>query len=584
MTLRQGSVTVTAVALGLLLAVLYGTAQLVLLGRLARLEASQVRQSVGWAQSALSDELENLQAMTASYAAWDDMYLHAERPNPTWATKELAADTLPKARIHAVMIVNDSAEIVTSTGYRLSDSGMIPVPADVREFVLHSTELLHPGVEAAAGGLVRLPSGPALIASRAIVHSDGSGPARGALIMVRYLDDDQVKRLASTTHLSLTLVAPGSGQLPGGLPVAAKMSDSATAVTREVSDSTLEGYVVLPDFQGRPALGVVVSKPRDIYQQARTALHTLLGIVVFFSVVLFGGLVVATWRVTRSLQRLSVRIGDSAAGVSGTAYEVARSAESLSQGSTEQTTSLRQTSTAMDEMTGMTRRNAERSRAASVLMTDVDDRVAESNGALAAMVTSMAAIQDSSQKVARIIRTIDEIAFQTNILALNAAVEAARAGVAGAGFAVVADEVRNLAQRSADAAKDTASLIEESVTTAQGGATQVAEVEASIAGITDSVTKLKGLVEEVSVASGQQEQGIQQVLAVIDRMQQITEGTASTAHESMTTVQKLHEQVGTSMSVIQELDMLVGHAATPQTADRSPVHTGAGTPETRAAA
>src|SRR6185436_18602909 len=139
--------------------------------------------------------------------------------------------------------------------------------------------------------------------------------------------------------------------------------------------------------------------------------------------------------------------------------------------------------------------NANNSREAAGLMASVDQKVRESNEALAGMITSMQNIQESSRHVAKIMKTIDEIAFQTNILALNAAVEAARAGEAGMGFAVVADEVRNLAQRSASAARDTASLIDASIARAHAGGEKVQEVAAAIGAITDSVTQVKGLVE-----------------------------------------------------------------------------------------
>src|SRR5476649_2596953 len=135
----------------------------------------------------------------------------------------------------------------------------------------------------------------------------------------------------------------------------------------------------------------------------------------------------------------------------------------------------------------MTRQNSENAAQAAVLAADVAQQMTDSNTALGEMVTSMIEIEASSAKVAKIIKTIDEIAFQTNILALNAAVEAARAGEAGMGFAVVADEVRNLAQRSAQAAKDTAELIEESIARSQEGATTVEEVAKAIGSITGSV-------------------------------------------------------------------------------------------------
>src|SRR5262245_33629565 len=186
----------------------------------------------------------------------------------------------------------------------------------------------------------------------------------------------------------------------------------------------------------------------------------------------------------------------------------------------------------MEEMASMTRQNAEHSHTAATLMGEVDGRVKGSNQALGDMISSMTSIQESSRQVAKIIKTIDEIAFQTNILALNAAVEAARAGEAGAGFAVVADEVRNLAQRSAQAARDTAGMTDASIQRTEAGSERVTEVAHAIAGITESVTKVKGLVEEVSVASRQQSTGIDQVSQAIAQMEKVTQTTAATAEES----------------------------------------------------
>jgi methyl-accepting chemotaxis protein len=265
--------------------------------------------------------------------------------------------------------------------------------------------------------------------------------------------------------------------------------------------------------------------------------------------------------ITGPLKTISTDLMVSAREVAASAGQSSTSAQSLSQGATEQAASLEETSASMEEMASMTRKNAESSQTAAHLMVDVDARVQESNRALGDMVTSMASIQESSLRVAKIIRTIDEIAFQTNILALNAAVEAARAGEAGMGFAVVADEVRNLAQRSAQAARDTASLIEESIEKAQSGNAKVGQVAASISAITESVTQVKGLVEEVSVASRQQSQGLDQVSQAIAQMETVTQTTAATAEESAASGEELNAQAEVSMSIVGRLDLLVVGAA-----------------------
>ncbi len=266
--------------------------------------------------------------------------------------------------------------------------------------------------------------------------------------------------------------------------------------------------------------------------------------------------------VVRSTTRM---LRESLASLNGGARELvmassrmASSAKSLSQGSTEQAASIEETSASMEEMASMTRRNAENSQTTAQVMIEVERSIQASNSALQLMVDSMTGIADSSNKVAKIIKAIDEIAFQTNILALNAAVEAARAGEAGMGFSVVAEEVRSLAQRSAQAARDTALLIEESIAKSQAGNQRVGEVAASISAITKSAVDVKRLVEAISEASHQQSRGIEQVSQAITQMERITQATAATAEESAAASEELNSQAERAMSVVSGVEALVG--------------------------
>jgi methyl-accepting chemotaxis protein len=285
------------------------------------------------------------------------------------------------------------------------------------------------------------------------------------------------------------------------------------------------------------------------------------GVLITLTLALLVSVAVAAVIVRGTSAVLTAVVSELTAGatqVATAAEQVATSAQSLSTGATTQAAALEETSASMEEMASMTRHNAQHSRDGAQLMSEVDQRVRDSNRALAAMVGSMQDIRDSSSKVSKIIKTIDEIAFQTNILALNAAVEAARAGESGMGFAVVADEVRNLAHRSAQAARDTSALIEESIAHAQDGVQRVEEVSSAFESIAGSVSTAKKLVDEVSVASQQQTQGIDQVSKAIAQLEQLTQQTAANSEESAAASEELSAQAETTMAVVSRLQALVG--------------------------
>jgi methyl-accepting chemotaxis protein len=247
--------------------------------------------------------------------------------------------------------------------------------------------------------------------------------------------------------------------------------------------------------------------------------------------------------------------------ISGASRDVASSSQSAAQGATEQAATLEETSASLVEITSLTRKNAESMQAAAGLVGETNRLVEDANRNLEAMVGSMKEINTSSEKISKIIRVIDEIAFQTNILALNAAVEAARAGEAGMGFAVVADEVRNLAQRSAQAAKDTALLIEDSISKSNAGSAKLDQVAESVRKITGHAAQVKILVDNVDGVSQQQARGIEQIAAAAGQMEQVTQKSAVSAERTASASEQLANHAQGLTALVQKLRELSGDAA-----------------------
>ncbi len=237
--------------------------------------------------------------------------------------------------------------------------------------------------------------------------------------------------------------------------------------------------------------------------------------------------------------------------------EISQASQTLASGASEQASSIEETSSAIEEVSSQTSRNADNANSANELSSHAREEAEKGTVAMNEMISAMGAIRKSSEEISKIIKVIEEIAFQTNLLALNAAVEAARAGEHGKGFAVVAEEVRNLAQRSAAAAKDTASLIEDAVKKSSDGSDIANRAGKALTGIVAGVNQVSDLVEQIAGASGEQAQGVTQVNSTIREMDHITQQNAANAEESAAAGEELAAQSQSLNEVVERLTRLV---------------------------
>ena len=375
----------------------------------------------------------------------------------------------------------------------------------------------------------------------------------------------QMKQVSLPTDVQATLTTAIKGYFAGiqALVEIDKLIKTRIADSNASSDQAIT-TVDAVDHELDDLITVDRNASLDVMAKGKKVMMLILIVGLCLGVILALGLVRAVCPPLESAVRQLRGFADHTSSI---AAQISNSGQSLAEGASEQAASLEETSASLEEMSSMTKRNAEAVQNAKKVAGEARSVADSGIEGMKRMTDAMDGIKASSSEIAKIIKTIDEIAFQTNILALNAAVEAARAGESGAGFAVVADEVRSLAQRSAQAAKETTAKIEVALSNSEKGARASHEVATTLSEIVGQVRSMDALMGEIALATNEQTQAIGQVNSAVSQMDSVTQGNAASAEESAAAAMELSDQSNKLQTLVQELGILVGLKKTGATAN-----------------
>ncbi len=324
-----------------------------------------------------------------------------------------------------------------------------------------------------------------------------------------------------------------------------------------LGEEVLSSFTSIDLFGVRWALITEVDTD-ELFAPIENLRNTAVIMGVVFLLLIVGGAILLGNFVSTPVIRAVESISDANGQVVSASDQIAASATSLAEGASTQASSVEEVSATVEESTAINTQNAENAKEADILAKDANEAATKGNDKVQSLMKSMDHITTSSEQIAKIIKTIDEIAFQTNLLALNAAVEAARAGEHGLGFAVVADEVKNLASRSAQAAKETESIIQSSIEQVKAGNTIAKETDEAFSDILDKIKKTSDLISEIAISAKEQSDGMNQIAQAMGSIDEVTQQNAASSEEAAAAAEELNAQANAMLESVADIGNMVG--------------------------
>ena len=465
-----------------------------------------------------------------------DRYIHGAAERMALATQVLAATNTRATAARNLLLVNDPAQLATEK--QIVTKAHETVQAKLGQLRERAATAADPKVKELVEAIVAVEAkyGPVALD---IVAKATSGDREGAI----------AKLTAECNPLLVALMAAGNTYLEYGALRGDEEADAAAAAYA-TARTVLLGLLVLA-VSAAIALAVLIprslmralgAEPAELGQAAQRVADGDLSPLPGAEQAPAGSVLASMGAMRDNLVRIVAQVRQGSDGVATASSQIAQGNQDLSGRTEQQASALQQTASSMEELGSTVRQNADNARQADQLARGASEVAQQGGHVVAEVVQTMKGINDASRRIADIIGTIDGIAFQTNILALNAAVEAARAGEQGRGFAVVAGEVRNLAQRSAEAAREIKSLITDSVERVEHGSALVDRAGSTMNEVVASIRRVSDIVGEISNASAEQSNGVTQIGQAVTQMDQATQQNAALVEESAAAATSLQQQ------------------------------------------
>jgi len=560
MTVQKKAFLSMFVTMILCFSIMYIIAAIIIIGNFKDLEERDIRINLERVKSAFNDEQLSLAKKAADYASWDDTYGYIESGDEEYINSNFTGEGFVRLDVNYVAIVKNDGTILYKKGINLENGQEIKISDEFLKHMQGNSPLIkHDNSESTISGLLKIPDGCIIFVSLPIVTSENKGPVRGSLIMARIIDNSVISRTSEKTHLSIMAITYGNSNMPGDFTDALEMVGKGDSEPINYLDKNrVAGYTNISDLFGNPAITVRVDTDREIYRVGKKSMMYFSLSLLITGLTLSFILFFVIKGIAHPLRKIITGLKNAAGMTSSTALDMSSASSELSKGVSEHISAVNETSAALNDISGLSTKNAENAEMAGSHMKGTATFIKELIDSMKRLNESMNEILDASKKTSTIVKSIDEIAFQTRLLALNASVEAARAGESGAGFAVVADEVRNLAGRSAASAKEISELITGTFEKINSGVEIVKKTNDIFTKMNDSANSVNQLVMTNAESANKQSSEIGQVLAAVDGIGTVVSKNSDLADETSSMSEKMKNLALEIEGYISDLETLIG--------------------------